>query len=125
MVTVATQRLVTTEWTEILALMTKPEPYAYLELISDGGRESLFGLENDEVIVGRSPDDCQVVIPDRYTRASRVHTRITRLLSSTVIDDMDSKHGTFINRESARTRRKMEQGQVIFRNPRCYRAAIP
>jgi hypothetical protein len=83
-----------TEWEEILELMPTGEPYAYLTLVDDEEAEHTYGLDRDELLVGRDPNACSLVIPARYSRASRLHARIVRNVHGVTIEDL-STHGTF------------------------------
>jgi len=112
---IATQLLGGTEWTEIANLMPTDEPYAYLTLIEGGHRVQVFGLDREEVYVGRDANNCAVPIPERYSYVGRIHTRITRSGRDIFIEDLDSKNGTYIDgrRIPKREPTCLEYGQRI------------
>lgn len=51
-------------------------------------------LEDEVSLIGRD-EDCQVVVDDR--QASRHHARIVRTEQGYMVEDLDSKNGTFLN----------------------------
>ncbi len=51
-------------------------------------------LQGGVTVIGRS-EDCHVVVDDR--QASRHHARITQTEDGYVLEDLDSKNGTFLN----------------------------
>jgi hypothetical protein len=86
-----------TEWTEIIKLMPTGAPYAYLTLIEQGQRTQVFGLDRDQVLIGRDADNCAVPIPQVYAYAGRIHSRIKRSAQGIFIKDQDSKNGTYVD----------------------------
>lgn len=101
-----------TAWTEILDLMPKAQPYAFVELQAEDEPFQTVGLTKDEVVIGRDPTRCEVVIPRRFSRVSRVHATIIRHIGSTVIED-ESTHGTFIDERRVSGRELLTHDQEI------------
>lgn len=96
-VTMLMTRLDLAEWKEIVSRMPKDEPYAYLKLIESGKVIQTFGLIENTCLIGRDPDKCQIIIPNRYQgRASREHARIQRYPDAIEIEDISSR-GTWVN----------------------------
>ena len=85
-------------WSEILPSMPDGNAYAYLK---DGEGKTIYELDKDSVTLGRSPD-CDIVIPAQYRRVSRHHCKITRKLGGVELEDLGSKHGTFIDGKATR-----------------------
>lgn len=110
---VATLRFDATEWSEILDLMPTGEPYGYLLLMERDKQGQTFNLHKDEIVMGRDPDKCDVVIPRRFSRVSRVHARITRRVDGVVLEDL-SKHGTFVNDKVATGLHPLSHDQTII-----------
>ncbi|MBE9508760.1 MAG: FHA domain-containing protein [Chloroflexi bacterium] len=112
---IAARLLGGTEWTEIANLMPTSEPYAYLTLIEDGRRMQVFGLDREEITVGRDANTCAVPVPERFSRVGRTHARITRSVQGIFIEDLDSMNGTYINGLPIRRgkRRRLAHGQKI------------
>jgi hypothetical protein len=103
-----------TEWTEIIDLMPTGDPYAYLARIEDGQRVQVFGLDREEVCLGRDAHSCAVPIPERFTLVSRNHARITRTVQGIFIKD-ESKNGTCVDgrRIPKKKSRRLGHGQKI------------
>jgi predicted component of type VI protein secretion system len=67
-------------------------------------------LEGEVSLIGRD-EDCQVIIDDR--QASRHHARIVRTEQGYVIEDLDSKNGTFLNGQVLREPTPLADGDEI------------
>lgn len=94
-VNIATQSFYAVEWQEVLTGMPTGEPYGYLVLEDEDGRQ-VFNLTKDEISIGRSPD-CDIVIPDRYVKVSKRHCQIIRSVATIEIKDLNSLNGTYLN----------------------------
>ncbi len=66
---------------------------AHLQILK-GGKPGRVDLGNERVLMGRSPE-CQMVLDTGAV--SRHHAQIYRQGSSYVIEDMNSRNGTFVN----------------------------
>ena len=64
----------------------------------------------DEVTIGRDPT-CDIVIADR--QVSRFHTRITVTEDGTLLEDMGSKNGTYINGDLISANVYLQDGDVL------------
>lgn len=67
-------------------------------------------LEAEETTIGRWPDN-EVVIADRWV--SRHHARIVHRGLRYIIEDLDSKNGTFVNGQRLREPQELEDGDRI------------
>lgn len=112
--TIVGEWLNATEWTEIANLMPTTQPYGYLILIEGDERPLVFGLDRDEMLIGRDPKTCDIVIPARYTAVSREkHACLTRTLEGVFIQDVGSRYGTYINGERVQKRQLTGPAQQI------------
>jgi pSer/pThr/pTyr-binding forkhead associated (FHA) protein len=64
----------------------------------------------DEVTIGRDPT-CDIVIADR--QVSRFHTRITVTEDGTLLEDMGSKNGTYLNGDVINANVYLQDGDVL------------
>ncbi len=68
----------------------------YIEIVPQDRKSWRFLLPADQLLVGRSPNRCQLVITD--PRVSRIHLRIIRSPDLGVtITDMHSANGSFLD----------------------------
>jgi hypothetical protein len=64
-------------------------------IVRDGNSPQRQWVLDEQVnVIGRG-EDCQVIVDDR--QASRNHARIVRTEQGYVLEDLDSKNGTFLN----------------------------
>ncbi|QQR79668.1 MAG: FHA domain-containing protein [Deltaproteobacteria bacterium] len=94
-----------------------------LEIIdgAEKGRRFLFEAKSQDVVVGRDPG-CELYIDSNVI--SRKHARFEKRFDTVTIFDLDSKNGTFVNRQKI-TEKRLQDGDVIhlgtlaiiFRNP--------
>lgn len=82
---------------DIPKLMPQGHPYAYLSLLANGRPSQLFGLYRDNVLIGRDPAQCNILVPDSFENVSRTHTELLRRLDGVYLRDKGSKNGTFVN----------------------------
>ena len=98
--------LCSVEWREMTGLMNKERlPYAYLAMFDAGRQAQPYRLDHDEVWIGRDPETCGIVISGRYTNVSRQHARLLRSPGGAWIEDLGSKHGTFVDGRPVRGQR--------------------
>jgi hypothetical protein len=90
------------KWNGMISLMPVSKPYAYLTLLENERPTLLFGLYQNSVTIGRDPNTCSVLIPQRYEGVSREHARIIRSSTGIFIKDI-SKHGTYIGEQRVDT----------------------
>jgi hypothetical protein len=67
-------------------------------------------IDEPELIIGRD-EQCDVVIPER--QVSRQHARIRQELGKYVLEDLDSKNGTFVNGQEIDGSRSLQDGDEI------------
>jgi pSer/pThr/pTyr-binding forkhead associated (FHA) protein len=94
-----------------------------LEVLEGPQAGLLFALEekNQDVVMGRDPA-CEFMIDSIVI--SRKHARIEKRFDTVIIHDLDSKNGTFVNRERVKEKR-LQDGDIIhlgtlalsFKNP--------
>lgn len=80
-----------------------------LQLLSPGGQRTSIVLDRSPVLIGRQPDN-HVILRDN--RASRQHARISREGGQWILEDLASRHGTWINGVRI-TRQTLEHGDRI------------
>ncbi len=111
---IATALLKATEWHEIDNLMPTGEPYAYLALYEHDQPTQVFGIDHEEITLGRNPDVCTICVPQYLERVSRKHAQIKRDINGKIwLEDLASKNGTFVNGEAVGESRELKQGQII------------
>lgn len=94
-----------------------------LEVLEGPEAGKLFALEekNQDVVIGRDPA-CEFVIDSNVI--SRKHVRIEKRFDTVIVHDLDSKNGTFVNRERVKEKR-LQDGDIVhlgtlalsFKNP--------
>lgn len=99
------------EWEELLSSMPTGLPYGYLSHDSSEG-EQKFNLLKDKVIIGRSTD-CDLVVPPKYGRVSKVHCQINRTINGIEVEDLGSSNHTYVDGKRVSKPTTIRQGQVI------------
>ena len=90
-----------------------------LLVVDPAGRQTTVAVKPFPFHVGRAPDS-QLVLHD--SRVSRDHARFSRINGQFVIEDLDSRHGVWINGERIRGKRVLTGGERIeFGVPDGYR----
>lgn len=70
-------------------------------------------------LIGRSREKCHIYVLNRRIDISRVHACITRQDSRYILEDNNSKHGTFVNGQRIQSARELVAGDIIgFANTR-------
>lgn len=83
----------------------------YPVLIAQSGLlEGQRWLIKDQLVVGREPT-CNVVIPDR--QVSRQHARFSFTIQGVVLEDLQSKNGTYLNGKPIQSPIKLKEGDEI------------
>ncbi len=93
-----------------MKVMQAQDQSALLVLHQEGEVRQSWPLEAPETTIGRWPDNT-VVIADRWV--SRYHARIVRQDRRYVLEDLDSKNGTFVNGQQLTAPCELEDGDVI------------
>lgn len=68
-------------------------------------------LGNNPLVIGRSPDDCQIVLPPNAV--SRKHAQITVQSGQFYIEDLGSRNKTFVNNKEVAGRQQLRDGDGI------------
>ncbi len=70
-----------------------PDHHFYLDIITQAGQRKRIPLPQTELVIGRSPNRCDLVIDD--SRISRVHLRVSRGPDKGItVTDLYSANGT-------------------------------
>jgi len=85
--------------------------YVAMLIVREGNSpQRQWALGEPVCLIGRDAD-CQVIIDDRQT--SRHHARISRTEQGYVLEDLDSKNGTFLNGQPLTGRAVLTDGDEI------------
>lgn len=95
--TIATDFFGTQPWTEIEGHLDSSDPFGYLWIVSDGKELYPLTLDQDEMILGRSPTATLMLDSNTYPLVSRQHAIIRRRADKIYLSDLNSKHGTWVN----------------------------
>lgn len=79
-------------------------------LTPDGGTDRVFPLLDAEQTIGRLPAN-GITIAD--SSVSSTHARITRTPEGFVIEDLQSRNGTFVNGEKVESKRLLADGDLV------------
>ncbi len=112
-VNIAELLLLMTEWTEIASLMPTGEPYGYLGLLENGVYTQIYWLDREEVLLGRDPNACAVLVPQYFGLVSRQHARIRFTVDGVALEDKESTNGTFVDGLRLTKSRILKPGQRI------------
>lgn len=77
---------------------------------SDKLNNQQWPLQKDEVILGRG-EECDIVLPER--QVSRQHVRIFREGDAYYVEDLESRNGTWVNKQPLKERRRLYDNDVI------------
>ena len=75
-----------------------------LRVVQGDDLDRQYKLADGEVVVGRDPS-CQIVIPD--DSVSRRHARLLVRNDTCLIEDLQSRNGTFVNGQKTEGRRRL------------------
>ena len=79
-------------------------------LTPDDRPDSVYPLLDAEYTVGRTPDNA-IIVPDGSV--SSKHARVIRTAEGFVIEDLQSRNGTFVNGEKVEGQRLLADGDLI------------
>jgi hypothetical protein len=68
-----------------------------------------FSLWEEETFLGRDHTRCTIVVPEQYTKVSRMHAVIRREAEEIVLEDLHSHNGTFLDG-------RLIDGKVVLRD---------
>ncbi|MCU0484839.1 MAG: FHA domain-containing protein [Anaerolineales bacterium] len=98
-------------WPEMTTMLHAARPPLGYLVLTEGERDlQYYPIIHEEMLIGRSPEVCGVVIPDRYTSVSRRQARLVFTSDGFYLSDEGSLHGTFVNNVRLR-------GQLLINNP--------
>src|SRR4051812_40672357 len=84
---------------------------ASLIVVDPSGRRSAVHIRTHPFHIGRQADN-QIVMRDN--RASRVHARVTLEQGDHWIEDLNSRHGTFVNGAKIQKHKLQESDKIEF-----------
>jgi hypothetical protein len=87
--------------------------YGRLQQVRDGRILAAFSLWEEETFIGRDYLKCTVVVPQQYTKVSRIHAVIRREAEGIVLEDLDSHNGTFLEGRPVDGKTLLKEGAVI------------
>ena len=94
---IARKYFVTAPWQEIQGHLDTTEPYAYLWVRENNVDTWPLTLDQDEIAIGREPDNAIMLDETKYALVSRRHALVRRTPAGAVLIDTDSKNGTWLN----------------------------
>ena len=83
---------------------------AFLKVIEGSSTGQILSLKGGIVVLGRHPS-CQIVLDN--ASVSRQHAKITEVDGSYLIEDLKSRNGTQVNRQSIRGSTELREGDEI------------
>jgi hypothetical protein len=90
--------------------MEPSEEYPVLIMQAGPMQGQRWSITAEGVTVGRD-DTCEITVPDR--QISRQHFRVFRKGNATVIKDLDSKNGTWVNGSPISAEQELRDGDLI------------
>jgi hypothetical protein len=79
-------------------------------VVVEGSASQRMLIDQPVILVGRG-DDCDLVVSDR--QVSRRHARIRQEEDSYVLEDLNSKNGTFLNGQEVTSPQRLKDGDSI------------
>src|SRR5450755_3084365 len=71
-------------------------PMARLKFVKGTHHQgSTYELSQDQLVIGRDKDDCQIVIPE--ASVSRKHAKVRRIQGKFYVEDLTSRNHTYLN----------------------------
>jgi hypothetical protein len=71
--------------------------YGRLQQMREDKTVADFSLWEEETFLGRDHLKCTIVVPQQYTKVSRIHAVIRREAEGIVLEDLNSHNGTFLD----------------------------
>lgn len=88
--------------------------------------DATFAVEQERIVLGRGKPETGVAVDLRFDRlVSRKHAVIIREGGDIWIEDLGSKHGTYVNDARIEGRARLQQGDVIRVGDTTIRLAVP
>jgi hypothetical protein len=77
---------------------------------AQGGSSRRLLIDQPEILIGRS-DECDLIVSDR--QVSRQHARIRQEDDVYILEDLNSKNGTFLNGQEVTSAERLKDGDEI------------
>jgi hypothetical protein len=87
--------------------------FGRLQQIRDARTVAAFSLWEEETFLGRDHLKCTIVVPQEYTKVSRMHAVIRREADGIVLEDLRSHNGTFLDGRRIDGKAVLQEGAVI------------
>ncbi len=87
--------------------------FGRLQQMRDARTVAAFSLWEEETFLGRDHLKCTIVVPQAYTKVSRVHAVIRREAGGIVLEDLHSHNGTFLDGRRIEGKFVLREGAVI------------
>ena len=83
---------------------------SYLQLLNGPQEGARYRLESDKMTIGRHPT-CDIIAD--ASAVSRYHAQITRQDGAFLVEDLNSRNGTFVNEQAVRGKRRLVDGDEV------------
>jgi DNA-binding winged helix-turn-helix (wHTH) protein len=91
--------------------MSKPEAERPILVIQDENQPAQqWPMTKDDIVIGRG-EECDIVLAER--QISRQHIRIYRQGDGYIIQDLESKNGTWVNGQQLKGERELRDGDEV------------
>jgi hypothetical protein len=87
--------------------------YGRLRQVRGDRTLATYSLWEEETRIGRDHLQCTIVVPQEYTRVSRMHAVIRREAAGIVLEDLNSHNGTFLDGRKISGKELLTSGAVI------------
>ncbi len=87
--------------------------YGRLQQMREDRTVATYSLWEEETFLGRDHLKCTIVVPQHYTKVSRMHAVIRRELTGIVLEDLSSHNGTFLDGRRVTGKAILNEGAVI------------
>jgi pSer/pThr/pTyr-binding forkhead associated (FHA) protein len=87
--------------------------FGRLQQMRDTRTVAAFSLWEEETFLGRDHLKCTIVVPQEFTKVSRVHAVIRREAGGIVLEDLHSHNGTFLDGRRVDGKAVLKEGAVI------------
>jgi pSer/pThr/pTyr-binding forkhead associated (FHA) protein len=96
--------------------------FPVITVFRDGAQIAAVSLDKRNVRVGRAPDN-EICLDD--IGVSRHHAQIVTVLGESVVEDLDSRNGTFVNNKWIRTRQLAPGDSIVIAGFRLVYQYVP
>jgi len=91
-------------------MIVKTKHKGAIQALSDSVYPGTYRIEKDIIFIGRSSSS-DIVVNDK--KVSRSHARITYSNGTYIIEDLNSKNGTYVNGSRIRGARQLNPGDIV------------